>query len=114
MFQLTVPVLLMMLSDCGLCIQQVCTEGSVRIVDRLGVESVEGRVEFCHNNEWGTVCDDDWGIQDAMVVCRQLNLSFICKISMLAGSRECYVVFRWFTQTLLHSKLPKNEMTIRM
>ena len=55
-----------MISGCGLCIQQqVCTEGSVRIVDSLGVESVEGRVEFCHNNEWGTVCDDDWGIQDA-------------------------------------------------
>ena len=26
--------------------QQVCPEGSVRIVDRLGVESVEGRNEL--------------------------------------------------------------------
>ena len=48
-----------------------CTSGSVRLVG--GGSFNQGRVEFCYNNRWGTVCDNQFGTNDAMVVCRQLG-----------------------------------------
>ena len=39
-----------------------------------GVSDIEGRVEVCLGGGWGTVCEDNWTTEDAIVVCRQLGL----------------------------------------
>lgn len=47
-----------------------CTENQVRLTGSSS--SYSGRVEICHNNQWGTVCDDFFDNTDATVVCKQL------------------------------------------
>ena len=51
----------------------LCQDGDVRL--RGGRSTLEGRVEICFNNQWGTVCDDFWSNDDGNVVCRQLGFS---------------------------------------
>ena len=58
---------------------------SIRVDVRLKgeVNLSHGNVEIGLDGAWGTVCDDDWGIHDAHVVCHMLGYS-----SAIAATRR--------------------------
>ncbi|XP_041831255.1 deleted in malignant brain tumors 1 protein-like [Melanotaenia boesemani] len=43
----------------------------IRLIN--GTNHCNGRVEVYYEGQWGTVCDDKWGLQEAAVACREMN-----------------------------------------
>lgn len=41
-----------------------------------GNNKQEGYVEIWDERGWGAVCAEDWGLEEAIVTCRQLNLGY--------------------------------------
>ena len=47
-----------------------CLHGMVQLAG--GATPYAGRLEFCNNGQWATVCSDNFGSVAALVVCKQL------------------------------------------
>ena len=61
------------------------TDGSIRLTGGSGPDN--GRVEIYYLERWGTVCNNNWGLLDATVVCRQLGYSNASSTYKFYGDR---------------------------
>ena len=52
--------------------------GQLRLVARDGSTSpslTAGRLEVFYSGQWGTVCDDEFGVSEARIACNQLGFT---------------------------------------
>uniref|UniRef100_A0A7N6AVH6 SRCR domain-containing protein n=1 Tax=Anabas testudineus TaxID=64144 RepID=A0A7N6AVH6_ANATE len=59
-------------------------DGTIRLVN--GHTACQGRVEIYYQGKWGTVCDDDWFLNNARVVCQQTG----CGIAVYAHTNAYF------------------------
>lgn len=83
------PVAILCVLSTLLCVCTAQSDSSAPVIQlRLAGEKrkhYEGRVEVFYNGEWGTVCDDDFSIYAAQVVCRELG--FIDAVSWVPSAK---------------------------
>ena len=70
------------------CVITGCDNGDILLKIGTEISFIEGRVEICYMNEYMSVCDDQWDVRDAQVVCRQLNFSGTCEFKVVICGSE--------------------------
>ncbi|XP_064388336.1 soluble scavenger receptor cysteine-rich domain-containing protein SSC5D-like [Halichondria panicea] len=80
----------------------VPSSGDLRLVDSFGqTGGSSGRLEIYYSGEWGTVCNDSFGIDEAVVACRQLGFSTYTRygtVGALGFSQTSSTIRTWLDE----------------
>ena len=60
---------------------QACEERDIRITNQKvntsgNTFTIAGGLQICVGSQWGTVCQNKWSENNAIVACRQLGLDY--------------------------------------
>lgn len=50
-----------------------CTDGALRLAGKPFNTQSFWKLEVCFNRAWGSICNDQWDDDDAVVACRELG-----------------------------------------
>ena len=57
----------------GALAESECEDGDIRLAG--GPNEMGGRVEICDGGVWGSVCNQEFGEEEANVVCKELGFT---------------------------------------